>query len=108
MPALRHLWISAAILVSPAAPSYAIESNFWCSPTFGVCGCDINERADCGFLRKNCKDGKFTICMGTKCYCELGPAVSAIGTAPSVLPRRVLQIAPGAPQQAPQVKPLSR
>jgi hypothetical protein len=105
MLALRNLWISGAILLYPAT-GLAAESHFWCSPTFGVCGCDINERTDCGLLRKNCKDDKFAICVGTKCYCELGLVKSAIGTPPTVLPRRVLQIAPR--QLAPLTKPLSR
>jgi hypothetical protein len=103
----RHLFIAAALLLSPAT-AWAAENNFWCSPSFGICGCDINERTDCGLLRKNCKDETFTTCVGTQCFCRLAVPNLAVGNPPNVIPRSVLQMLPRLKQDSPKVQPLAR
>ena len=104
----RSIWISAAILLYPVT-GWAAGNNFWCSPSLGVCSCDINERTDCGLLRKNCKNETFTGCVGTKCFCRLDSAVkSVIGNPPRTLPKGILQQLPSLRQKVTPVQSLGR
>jgi hypothetical protein len=92
---IRGLLILIAVAHWPVSAEAA--NNFWCSPLFNMCGCDLNETRDCDLMKKNCAAGTIRTCIGTTCFCPVARVGLRIGNPPKQPPAG-LKFAPPVPK----------